>query len=96
MGCLIVICINRPTLDMYFKYGTLLQNIPVRHLIQPMKKGEAMIKKQLMLFDEIDLHNVFLVGDAANIKSYLATANMLKMFGKKYSWFAVTKVRRKS
>ena len=79
---------------MYYKYGTLLQNIPVRHLIQPMKKGEEATEKQLKLFDEIDLHNVFLVGSGASIKSYLAAANKLKMFTKKYAWFAVTKVRK--
>ena len=81
---------------MYYKYGTLLQNIPVRHLIQPMKMGEDAIDKQLALFDRIDLHNVFLVGNAANIKSYLARAAAMGMFNdkikKKYSWFAVTKV----
>ena len=32
--------------DMYYKYGTLLQNIPVRHLIQPMKMTEEIQRKK--------------------------------------------------
>ncbi|TRY77929.1 hypothetical protein TCAL_07724 [Tigriopus californicus] len=79
------------TFDMYNQYGTLLLNVPTRHLIQPMKKTMDEMKRQLTFFDEIDLHNIFLVGSAENIKLYMAAANSMDMFGIKYSWFAVSK-----
>lgn len=76
---------------MYYKYRSLLQNIPVRHLINPMKMDDMARAKQLNMLTDIDLNNIFLLGSKDNIEKYLKTANELKMYGQKYSWFAVAK-----
>merc|ERR1719422_603704 len=76
---------------MNYKYRSLLMNIPVRHLINKMKKDDMEKEKQLKMMTDIDLNNIFLLGRKSMIEQYLAVANKLKMYGMKYSWFAMSK-----
>ena len=78
---------------MNYKYRSLLMNIPVRHLINKMKKDDMEKEKQLKMMTDIDLNNIFLLGRKSMIEQYLAVANKLKMYGMKYSWFAMSKVK---
>ena len=77
---------------MNYKYRSLLMNIPVRHLINKMKKDDMEKEKQLKMMTDIDLNNIFLLGRKSMIEDYLAVANKLRMYGIKYSWFAMSKV----
>ena len=77
---------------MEYKYRSLLINVPVRHLINKMRKTEEDIMKHLTTMSEVDLNNIFLFMSKPNAEMYLKVANMMKMYGKKYSWFLLTKV----
>lgn len=77
---------------MDYKYRSLLMNVPVRHLINRMKMGDAEIEKHLKRLSDVDLNNIFLFSSLENAKTYLDVANMIKMYGTKYSWFVLTKV----
>lgn len=77
---------------MEYKYRSLLQNVPVRHLINKMKMDMDAIKKHLQMLSNVDLNNIFLLGSPENSEMYLKAANDLKMYGERYSWFVVSKV----
>ena len=81
-------------LVMDYKYRTLLQNVPVRHLINKMKMDNDDIEKQLKRLTNVDLNNIFLFSTIKNAEKYLSTANNMEepMNTKKTKWFVLTKV----
>nr|AHN49641.1 ionotropic glutamate receptor 25a [Caligus rogercresseyi] len=76
---------------MHYKYRSLLQNIPVRHMIQKIRMGKNELKAQLLRMTEVDLNNYFVFGSVESIQRVVGLANELKLYGTKYSWFAITK-----
>ncbi|CAB4065386.1 GRIN [Lepeophtheirus salmonis] len=77
---------------MDYKYRSLLQNIPVRHMIQKIRTGKNELKGQLMRMSQVDLNNYFVFGSVKTIEEVVAKANEMKLYGTKYAWFAITKV----
>ena len=78
---------------MDYKYRTMLQNVPVRHLINKMKETGPEIEKQLNRITDVDLNNIFLFAAPKNAEKYLSMANDLNLNTKKTKWFLLTKVR---
>ena len=76
---------------MDYKYRSLLQNIPVRHLINKMK-GPSEIGMHLNRLMDVDLNNIFLFMSSENAAMYLKEASQMGMHGTKYSWFVLTLV----
>ncbi|XP_032516645.2 ionotropic receptor 25a [Danaus plexippus] len=81
--------------DEYFvmdhKYKSLLQNIPTRHVITPVKSfSKDDIKTQLRSLRELDIVNFFIVGSLRTIKNVLDAANENQYFGRKTAWFALS------
>lgn len=73
------------------KYKSLLQNIPTRHVISPVKgENPEAIKSQLTSLRQLDIVNFFILGSLTTIKSVLDAADLNNFFGRKYSWFALT------
>ncbi|CAB3227099.1 unnamed protein product [Arctia plantaginis] len=81
--------------DEYFvmdhKYKSLLQNIPTRHVITPVKSFEINeIKTQLENLRNLDIVNFFIVGSLRMIKNVLDAADKNQYFGRKTAWFALS------
>lgn len=73
------------------KYKSLLQNIPTRHVITPVKSfSKDDIKTQLRSLRELDIVNFFVVGSLRTIKNVLEAADENQYFGKKTAWFALS------
>ena len=73
---------------MELKYGTLLINIPTRHIIQ---KVHDDIDSQLMKLTKIELTNFFVLGNQKTIDMVLSTASKLNIMGaNKYAWYVMT------
>ncbi|XP_045769552.1 ionotropic receptor 25a [Maniola jurtina] len=73
------------------KYKSLLQNIPTRHVITPVKSfSKDEIKTQLRSLRELDIVNFFVVGSLRTIKNVLDAANENQYFGRKTAWFALS------
>ncbi|QQP50897.1 Ionotropic glutamate receptor 25a [Caligus rogercresseyi] len=53
---------------MHYKYRSLLQNIPVRHMIQKIRMGKNELKAQLLRMTEVDLNNYFVFGSVESIQ----------------------------
>ncbi|KAJ0183146.1 hypothetical protein K1T71_001122 [Dendrolimus kikuchii] len=73
------------------KYKTLLQNVPTRHVITPVKSFQKdEIKNQLRGLRELDIVNFFIIGSLRTIKNVLEAADENQFFGTKTAWFALT------
>nr|QZH55075.1 ionotropic receptor 25a [Achelura yunnanensis] len=73
------------------KYKSLLQNIPTRHVITPVKSyNKDEIKAQLRSLRELDIVNFFIVGNLRTIKNVLEAADENQYFGRKTAWFALS------
>ncbi|CAG4975056.1 unnamed protein product [Parnassius apollo] len=73
------------------KYKSLLQNIPTRHVITPVKSfSKDEIKTQLRSLRELDIVNFFIVGSLRTIKNVLDAADENQYFGRKTAWFALS------
>lgn len=73
------------------KYKSLLQNIPTRHVISPVKSQKVDdIKAQLTSLRELDIVNFFILGSLKTIKNVLDAAQANKYFSNTYSWYALT------
>ncbi|XP_050348568.1 ionotropic receptor 25a isoform X2 [Nymphalis io] len=73
------------------KYKSLLQNIPTRHVITPVKSfSKDEIKTQLRSLRELDIVNFFIIGSLRTIKNVLDAANENQYFGRKTAWFALS------
>ncbi|KPJ17158.1 Glutamate receptor, ionotropic kainate 2 [Papilio machaon] len=73
------------------KYKSLLQNIPTRHVITPVKSfSKEDIKTQLRSLRELDVVNFFIVGSLRTIKNVLDAADENQYFGRKTAWFALS------
>ncbi|CAH0399704.1 unnamed protein product [Chilo suppressalis] len=73
------------------KYKSLLQNIPTRHVITPVKSfNKDEIKTQLRSLRELDIVNFFVVGSLRTIKNVLDAADDNQYFGRKTAWFALS------
>ena len=85
---------NVKNLVMDYKYRTLLQNVPVRHLINKMKDTKEDVEKQLKRLSDVDLNNIFLFSTIQNAERYLSIANSMEipLNTKKTKWFVLTKV----
>ena len=62
-------------------------------MINKMKTTEQEMSEHLKRIAKIDLNNIFLLMSVENAQKYLAEANKLEMYGKKYSWFVMSKVK---
>ncbi|KAG6445268.1 hypothetical protein O3G_MSEX003820 [Manduca sexta] len=73
------------------KYKSLLQNIPTRHVITPVKSfNKDEIKTQLRSLRDLDIVNFFIVGSLRTIKNVLDAADENQYFGRKTAWFALS------
>ncbi|CAK1585204.1 unnamed protein product [Parnassius mnemosyne] len=73
------------------KYKSLLQNIPTRHVITPVKSfSKDEIKTQLRSLRELDIVNFFIIGSLRTIKNVLDSADENQYFGRKTAWFALS------
>lgn len=79
------------TAEMGNKFQTLLENTVTRHSIS--KIQDTSINAQLRNLVDIDMVNFFIFARVDRINQILDAASQEKYFGKKYSWFAVSKVR---
>ncbi len=77
---------------MDLKYRTMLQNVPVRHLINKMKMTETEAKAQMQRFQQVDLNNIFLLMTKPNAEKYLAWSDDIGMTGIKFAWFVLSMV----
>lgn len=78
-------------LVMDHKYKSLLQNIPTRHVITPVKSfNKDEIKNQLRSLRELDIVNFFVIGSLRTIKNVLDAADENQYFGRKTAWFALS------
>ncbi|KAL7645090.1 UNVERIFIED_CONTAM: hypothetical protein RMT77_003468 [Armadillidium vulgare] len=79
------------TFVMDHKYKSLLQNLPCRHIMVMVKPTEKERREQMKKLMDVGIVYYFAVGSLQTIRNVLeaATANM--MFGRKYSWYALTK-----
>ncbi|XP_059474662.1 ionotropic receptor 25a [Neocloeon triangulifer] len=73
--------------EMDHKYKSLLQNIPARHIISPLRSN---INEQLDRLRQVDVNNFFILGRLSTIKDVLEVANAAEMFTRKYAWHALT------
>ncbi|XP_077296416.1 ionotropic receptor 25a isoform X2 [Arctopsyche grandis] len=79
------------TFVMDHKYKSLLQNIPTRHVISPVKSTSIdEIKSQLTSLRQLDIVNFFILGSLTTITNVLDAADLNNFFGRKYSWYALT------
>ncbi|GBP52444.1 Ionotropic receptor 25a [Eumeta japonica] len=82
---------ERNSVVMDHKYKSLLQNIPTRHVITPVKGiARDEIKNQLRSLRELDIVNFFILGSLRTIKSVLDAADDNQYFGRKTAWFAIS------
>ena len=73
------------------KYGTFLQNIPIRHIFFRVPSNEDGVKKQLMELSKMDMYNYFILGSIETIEKVLSVGTRTKMNTNKYAWYAMTK-----
>ena len=73
------------------KFGTMLQNIPIRHIFYRVPSKAADIKKQLMGLSKVDVYNYFILGSTQTIEKVLKIGSKAKMDTNKYAWYAMTK-----
>ena len=73
------------------KYGTMLQNIAIRHVFYRLPSKEQDIKNQLMGLSKVHVYNYFILGSVKTIEKVLRIGSMAKMNTKKYAWYAMTK-----
>uniref|UniRef100_A0A2P2I0J5 Ionotropic receptor 25a-like n=1 Tax=Hirondellea gigas TaxID=1518452 RepID=A0A2P2I0J5_9CRUS len=76
---------------MEHKYKSLLQNLPCRHIMTKVEDMEEDVRKQVKKLRDADIVYYFVVGSLATIRKVMTAGNAQKMFGMKYSWYAVTK-----
>ena len=72
------------------KDKSLLQNIPTRHVMSPVKNTVEEVKQQLTSLRQLDIVNFFILGSLSTIKTVLDAADSNNFFGRKYSWYALT------
>jgi ionotropic glutamate receptor len=77
------------TFKMSHHYKNLLINMPVRHTMTEMDSG--MLSQQLQRLISMDVMNFYILASPENIKNALMTADSLKLYGERYSWFVGTK-----
>ncbi|XP_037068272.1 ionotropic receptor 25a-like isoform X1 [Pollicipes pollicipes] len=77
---------------MDYKYKSLLQNVPCRHIISHLPAGnESAALAQTARFKQADLVNFFVIGRPDTVKLVLQAGNMHKLYGRKYAWFVISK-----
>lgn len=78
---------------MDYKYKSLMQNIPCRHIIiqLPMDQDMGEVSKQLMRVKEAELSNVFVLSGIEMAKVVLNQANDAGMVNRQHSWFFISK-----
>ena len=74
------------------KYKSLLQNLPCRHIIVMAESEPSKMRDQAKRLKDADLVNYFLVGRRSMIRNFLNAATKNMMFGRKYSWYSISKV----
>ncbi|KAF2353180.1 Receptor ligand binding region [Trinorchestia longiramus] len=79
------------TFVMDHKYKSLLENLPCRHIITRAEETDDALRNQMKRLKEALLVYYFVVGSQNTIRKVLEAANAEKMFGKKYSWYTITK-----
>ena len=78
---------------MDYKYKSLLQNVPCRHIISHLPAGNVTAAlSQTARFKQADLVNFFVLGNKDTVKMVLEAGNKHKLYGRKYAWFVISKV----
>lgn len=72
------------------KYKSLLQNVPVRHVIVKAKNPGTEIRDQLSRLRSLDIVNFFVLGGQETLRSALDAAQSLNFTGRKYAWHSLT------
>lgn len=75
--------------DLTNKYKTLLKNRPIRHMFNRIETGN--INQQLRRLVDMDLVNFFVLGRLERINQVLLAASQENFFGRKYSWYIISK-----
>ena len=73
------------------KYGTMLQNTPIRHVFYKLPSAESDIRNQLMSLSKVNIHNYFILGTFEMIQKVLKVGSSQNMNANKYGWLAMTK-----
>merc|ERR1719422_485086 len=73
------------------KFGSMLQNIPIRHIFYRVPSKAADIMKQLKGLSKVDVYNYFVLGSIETIEKVLKVGSKAKMGTNKYAWYAMTK-----
>ena len=73
------------------KFGSMLQNIPIRHIFYRVPSKAADIKNQLMNLSKVDVYNYFILGSIETVEKVLKIGAKAKMDTNKYAWYAMTK-----
>ena len=73
------------------KYGTMLQNIAIRHVFYRLPSKDEDIKNQLMGLTKVHIYNYFILGSFETIEKVLKIGSMANMNTNKYAWYAMTK-----
>ncbi|XP_063876417.1 ionotropic receptor 25a-like isoform X2 [Scylla paramamosain] len=79
------------TFVMDHKYKSLLLNLPCRHILTKAEQTEMDLRKQTKRLMDADIVNYFAVGTQKTISRILDAATANSMFGRKYSWYALSK-----
>ncbi|XP_046623427.1 ionotropic receptor 25a [Neodiprion virginianus] len=72
------------------KYKSLLQNVPVRHVIVKSKNADKQTKDQLFRLRNLDIVNFFVLGGQKTLRATLDAAQSLNFTGRKYAWHGLT------
>ena len=73
------------------KFGSMLQNIPIRHIFYRVPSKAADIMKQLKGLSKVDVYNYFVLGSIETIEKVLRVGSKAKMGTNKYAWYAMSK-----
>ncbi|XP_012259587.2 ionotropic receptor 25a-like [Athalia rosae] len=72
------------------KYKSLLQNVPVRHVIVKAKEAGSQMTKQLSRLRNLDIVNFFVLGGSETLRAALDAAQALNFTGRKFAWHGLT------
>ncbi|XP_020709243.2 ionotropic receptor 25a-like [Athalia rosae] len=72
------------------KYKSLLQKVPVRHVIVKAKEAGSQMTKQLSKLRNLDIVNFFVLGGPETLRAALDAAQALNFTGRKFAWHGLT------
>lgn len=84
---------------MYHKYKSLLQNMPTRHLLTKVERGNTNIRRQIDRLVHVDIVNFFIAARPTEISGVLIEASDPNMrdgpyFSDEYAWYSMSMVSK--